>query len=691
MAVRVETLGDVAVVTLDSPPVNAIGRAEREGLLAAVEAVAADDAVVAAVLTGAGRAFAAGANAAEFDLPPEPPHLPAVVDAIEASAKPWVAAIDGPALGGGYELALACRERIASPRSVAGLPEVTLGVVPGAGGTQRLPRLIGFAAAIELIVEGKTLKAAEARQRGLIDAIVDDPRAAALDAARALAGTSWTPVSARPQPDVDAAAVAKARATAGRKLRGQVAPEEAIALVETAAATDFAAGVAIERAAFLRLRESEQAKALRHIFFAERAARRPPELKACTAREIGSAVVIGGGTMGAGIAYALNAAGIAVALVENDAAGLERAQANVGRLFDAAVSRGLMTVEAAADRRGRIAWTTDLDQQGDADLAIEAVFEDLAVKQEVFRRLDSALRPGALLATNTSYLDVNRIAAVTGRPEDVIGLHFFSPAHIMKLLEVVRADRTSNDTLATGLGLAAKLGKVPVISGVCDGFIGNRILARYREVADIIMIEGALPWEIDAAMVDFGFAMGLYATQDLSGLDIAYANRKRLAPTLDPKRRYVPIADRVVESGRLGRKTGAGWYRYPDGATQGVVDPELEALVLDEAQKAGVTRRPFGADEIRSRILAVMVNEAAEILREGIAARPSDIDVVEVFGYGFPRWRGGLLWHADRVGLAAILADLERYAAEDPIIWPVSPLLRDLVRQGRTFATLEQR
>ncbi|MGF1627443.1 MAG: 3-hydroxyacyl-CoA dehydrogenase NAD-binding domain-containing protein, partial [Alphaproteobacteria bacterium] len=552
MTVRVEIRGGIAVVTLDSPPVNAIGRAEREGLLVAVRRVADDPVVVAAVLTGAGRAFAAGANAAEFDLPPQPPHLPEVVDAIEASEKPWVAAIDGPALGGGYELALACRRRVAGPRALVGLPEVTLGVVPGAGGTQRLPRLIGFAPALELIAAGRTVKAAEATQLGMVDALADDPLAAAIDAAHALAGSPPAPLSARSRPIADAGTLAAARAAAARRMRGQDAPQAAIRLVETAAATDFAEGVRIERAAFLQLRESPQAKALRHIFFAERAARKRPELQAAAPGEIASAVVVGGGTMGAGIAYALNAAGIAVSVVETDAPALDRARSNVGRLFATAVQRGLMTEPEAAERQGRLGWATSLDGLGEADLAVEAVFEDLAVKQDLFRRLDAAMRPGALLATNTSYLDVNLIAAATARPEAVLGLHFFSPAHIMKLLEVVRADRTSAEALATALALAARLGKVPVVAGVCDGFIGNRILARYREVADMILIDGALPWEIDAAMVDFGFAMGLYATQDLSGLDIAYANRKRLAATRDPRRRYVAIADRVVEAGRLG-------------------------------------------------------------------------------------------------------------------------------------------
>ncbi len=685
MPVTVQNQGDVAVVTVDAPPVNAIGKAEREGLLAAVAQVADDDAVVGAVLTGAGKTFIAGADTREFDAPPMPPHLPDAVNAIEASAKPWVAAINGAALGGGCELALGCRQRIAGPRAMIGLPEVTLGVVPGAGGTQRLPRLIGFAAALDLISQGKAVKADTALALGIVDAIEDDPVTAAIAAARGLAGTPPDPLSERPSPELDEAALADAQAIVAKRMRGQIAPEHAIRLVQLATSTDFEDGARQERETFLELRAGPQAKALRHIFFAERAARRAPEASEGTAREIASAAVVGSGTMGAGIAYALAQAGIAVTVIEADATGIARGRANIARLYDAAVKRGLMDAEAARERQSAIAWSSDYGAAGSADLAIEAVFEDMDLKAQVFAALDAVLPAGAVLATNTSYLDVNRLAAGTGRPAEVLGLHFFSPAHIMKLLEIVRGDMTSADTLATGLALAARLGKVPVIAGVCDGFIGNRILARYREVADTILIDGALPWQIDAAMVEFGFAMGVYQTQDLSGLDISYANRQRLAPTRDPARRYVPIADKVCEMGRLGRKTGKGWYVYGEDGV-GQPDPEIELLVMDEAARAGVDRHPFSHEKIRTRVLAAMINEAADILAEGIARRPVDIDLVEVFGYGFPRWRGGLMWTADQIGLPSILANLERFAEQEPAMWPISPLLRDLVAKGGTFA-----
>ena len=684
MSVAIERRGTAALVFIDNPPVNAIGQAVRQGLLEAARALAGEDNLDRVVVTGAGSIFAAGADAREFDGPPVEPHLPDVIAAIEASTLPWIAAVNGAALGGGAEILLACRARIAAPKAVIGLPEVTLGVVPGAGGTQRLPRLVGLGPAVGMISEGRSVKAKEALELGLVDAIAEDPLEAAL--ALDLAEIAARPVlSALPAPADDPDAVAAARERAMKRMRGQTAPLEAIDLVASSASVPFAEAMAAERETFLRLRQLDQARALRHIFFAERGAKAPDWLAGAEPIDVRSAIVVGGGTMGASIAYALDQAGISACVVETDADGAERARHNIAKLVDGAVKRGLITAEKAEAQKARIAVRAGYGDLPEAQLAVEAAFEDMGVKKQVFSALEAALPADAILATNTSYLDVDEIAATVADPSRVLGLHFFSPAHIMKLLEIVRGAKSGKTALATGFALAKRLKKIAVLSGVCDGFIGNRILARYREAADIVLMDGSNPWEVDEAMVEFGYPMGPYEAQDLSGLDIAFANRKRQAPTRDPNRRYIPIADRMVEEGRLGRKASVGWYRYPGGGGK-VVDPLIEDLIREEAYFAKVARREFTADEIRDRLVAAMVNEAAAILEEGIAEKASDIDLVLVHGYGFPRWRGGLMHHADTVGAAAILSQIERYAEEDPVVWKPSPLLRHLAETGTRFA-----
>lgn len=682
MTVRIETRGGIAIVVMDSPPVNAINQETRKGLLQLFGNLASDPSIDRIILTGAGRSFAAGADAREFDLPPLEPHLPDVVLAIETCGKPVIAAIDGPALGGGYELALACSYRLASPKSVVGLPEVNLGVVPGAGGTQRLPRLIGIEKAASLISEGRTVKAKEALAVGMIDEVVDDPVAYAkgLDLEKL---RSVVPLSSRPRPEADDAAIEKARASAAKRKSGQTAPVTAIDLVTAVAVKDFSDAIEDEREAFLELRQSGQAKALRHLFFAERAARVPEDLKEVEPIGVKTAVVVGGGTMGASIAYSLNGIGVNVTIVEMTDEARSRAEANVSKLFDDAVRRGLMEAPAAAERQANINYNVGYDDLPRAELAIEAAFEDMAVKKEIFAKLSAGLPDNAILASNTSYLDINEIATAVPAPDRVLGLHFFSPAHIMKLLEVVRAEKTGPVALATGFELARRLRKIPVLAGVCDGFIGNRILARYREIADVTMIDGSTPSEIDAAMVEFGYPMGPYMAQDLAGLDIAYANRKRLELTRDPNRRYVKIADRLVEAGRLGRKAGRGWYHYEDGAA--AVDPAVEAVVLEEAERAGIERKSYDRQDIAERLVTAMINEGFDILHEGIAATPADIDLVLVHGYGYPRWRGGLMHTADTIGLHEVLARVRRYAAEDPVLWSPSPLLERLAEDGKTL------
>lgn len=674
--------GPYGYVTLDSPPVNAIGQPMRAALLEAVHWAEAEG-LDRVILSGAGRGFAAGADAREFDSPPAPPHLPDVLNRIEASPVPWIAAVHGAALGGGAELALACRYRIATPDAQIGFPEVVLGVVPGAGGTQRLPRLVGFDAALHMIPTGKPVAGTAARDIGLVDALDADP----VEAAEMLNSESLgmaVPVGTLNSGDATDAAFAAARDRAARKLRGQTAPGRAIDLLDIARGATLEAGMQAERETFLELRGTAEARALRHIFFAERGARQPAEI-APKVPPIRNAAVVGGGTMGTGIAYALSSAGIRVTLLETDDAAAARAQQNLESLLAQSQAKGALTAKQAAQTRKGVQIGTDYGAAREADLAIEAVFEDMAVKTRVLAALQDALPANTVLATNTSYLDVDALAATLDDPTRAVGLHFFAPAYAMKLLEIVHGHASSGRALATGYTLARQLRKIPVLAGPCDGFIGNRILARYREAADTVLMDGATPWEIDEAMVDFGYPMGPYEAQDISGLDIAHATRRRQDATRDPNRRYIPIADRMIELGKLGRKTGAGWYRYPGGGGK-VDDPIVADLAIEEAHFAGVTRRDFSPDEIRERLLTAMINEAADILYDGIAQSASDIDLVTVHGYGFPRWRGGLMHHADSLGATTLLERLHRLSQEDPLAWRPSPLIAACADRGIALA-----
>ncbi|MDO5631970.1 MAG: 3-hydroxyacyl-CoA dehydrogenase NAD-binding domain-containing protein [Paracoccus sp. (in: a-proteobacteria)] len=671
--VRLHHDGDVVVITIDNPPVNVTSQPVRAGLMAALDA-AAQSGAARIVLTGAGRAFVAGADVREFDAPPQPPALPDVVARIEASPVPVVVAINGAALGGGLELALACVARVAAPGAMLGLSEVTLGVVPGAGGTQRLPRLIGLAQAVAMLSEGRVIKADAAQAIGLVDALDDDP----LTHAAQMVLPDRPATGARPNPATDDAALNAARARAAKRSPRQIAPQRAIDLVAASARLPLDQGLALERAAFLDLKTGDQAAALRHVFFAERAAM---GLGRKGGDPIERAVVVGGGTMGAGIAYVLAQAGIQVATVEADAAAVERARGNLARLYADAVTRGKATAQqAAADQAARHSFHSGYGDLPPAQIAIEAVPEDLAAKQQVFAALDAALPADAILATNTSYLNPDAIAQPLRDPSRFLGLHFFSPAHVMKLVEVIRARATAPKALTTALRLTARLGKIPVLAGVCDGFIGNRILTRYRQICDVMLIQGALPAQVDAAMRGWGMAMGPYEVQDLSGLDIAYANRKRLNWASQPGVRYVPIADRIVETGRLGRKTGAGWYDY-DGGTA-TPSAMIDAIVTQASAEAGITRRAFSDEEIVARATTAMIAEGLQILDEGIATAPSDVDLVLVHGYGFPRWRGGPLHYAGRAGLTGVLARIEGYAAADPLSWQVPAILRRAVETG---------
>ena len=682
MQVTMRSENHVGYVTLSNPPVNAIGQVLRMGLLEAVR-WAERGRLDRVIVSGAGGIFAAGADAKEFDAAPQEPHLPEVLNAIDESFVPWIAAIDGVALGGGAEIAMACRMRIMAPGARIGLPEVTLGVIPGAGGTARLPRLAGLQKAVEMITTGKPIGAQEACSAGLIHTVEDDPIEAAFFVNSEALGCI-VPTWEYHAPVHDADLFRMARENLQAKMPGQEAPVRAIEVIEAGLALPFHAALAHERRVFLELKTGSQSKALRHLFFTQRAAKAPAHLKG-SALEVQHAAVVGGGTMGAGIAYALLSSGLQVTILEADADGLKRAEDNIGKIIEASLTRGMIDAAGGADLRSRLTLSTQYSQAATAQLAIEAAFEDLAVKQEILGKLDVVLSADAVLATNTSYLDINEMAAPLMDPTRVIGLHFFAPAHIMKLLEIVQGAQSSDRAIATGYALAKRLGKVPVCAGVCDGFIGNRILARYREAADTVFMDGSTPWEVDDAMVEFGYAMGPYEAQDLSGLDIAYANRQRQAPTRDPNRRYIPIADRMIELGKLGRKTSAGWYRYPGGEGK-VEDPIVADLAIEEAHFAGITRTDYSSQEMRQRIVLAMINEAADILDAGIAQSAGDIDLVTVFGYGFPRWRGGLMHYADSLGVETIVAQLEILAQEDPVAWKVSPLLRRCADAGQSLA-----
>jgi 3-hydroxyacyl-CoA dehydrogenase len=629
--------GTIAVVILDNPPVNAINGTVRTRLIALVDECDADPDIEAVILAGAGKLFVGGADITEFDRPVESPTLPEVIARIEQARKPWIAAIHGVAFGGGLEITLGCRFRVAAPGTKFGLPEVNLGIIPGAGGTQRLPRLIGIAAAIQIAAEMKTLSESEAEKLGLIDAIIEgDLKAGALAFARARLHEPLPPLAAeKPLDTVSDAIWTEAAQRIGKSAKGNIAPLKALEAIRHGAVHGIADGLRNERALFLDLRKSPEAAALRYLFFAERAAPRPADLKGVTAVPVQRVGVVGGGTMGIGIAAALRDADLPVVLVERDPESRARAEKALAALFAAAQQRGRLSAEAAAARLAGAAFSTNFADLADCDLVIEAVFEDLAVKRDVFRRLAAACRADAILATNTSYLDPGKLAEDLPHPEWLIGLHFFSPAQVMKLLEIIPTPQTRPEVLAAGFALAQKLGKIPVRSGICDGFIGNRILRRYRGEAEILLRAGVAIEAIDGAMRAFGMAMGPFEVQDLSGLDISHMHREAA------RARGETVAetpgDILVRAGRKGQKTGGGWYDYRPGDR--TPRPSAEVARLLAPMIAG--KHAMTPSEIAERLIGAMAAEGQAILDEGIAASPSDIDLVQVHGYGFPRWRGG--------------------------------------------------
>ena len=688
--VSYELVDGIGVITVDNPPVNALSHAVREGLHDAILA-AQKDASRAVLIVCAGRTFIAGADITEFGKPPREPHLPDLCNTIEASSKIVVAALHGTALGGGLEVALSCHYRCALPDAKVGLPEVKLGLLPGAGGTQRLPRLIGAQAALDLMTSGNPIGAGQAASLGLIDHVVDGELVdAAINWCRELAenGAARRATSELPVESIPDGAFDEYRSTLARRARGQVAPQRIVDCVEASLTGPFAEGLKIEREAFIDCMQSPQSAALRHMFFAERAAAKVHGLSRDTPlRDVNKVAVIGAGTMGSGIAMNFANAGMQVVLLEVDGEALARGLGIIERNYQGGVKRGKLTEEKALECRGRITGTTDYESLSDADLVIEAVFENLELKQQIFAKLDAVCRQGAILATNTSYQDVNRIAAATQRPQDVIGLHFFSPAHIMKLLEVVRAEKTADDVLATCMALAKKIRKTPVVSGVCYGFIGNRMLGHYAREAQLCIIEGATPEQVDTAMQEWGMAMGPLAVFDLAGLDVGYKARQGLPESERGDPRAFRVADALVEMNRLGQKTGAGFYRYDAETRERSSDPDVQALIEREAAALGVEQREIDTDEIVDRLIFALVNEGLNILDEGIAQRPGDIDVVYVYGYGFPAWRGGPMHYADAVGLAHVLERVREFEQRfGPENWTPAPLLEKLVNDGITLA-----
>ncbi|MEV0084808.1 3-hydroxyacyl-CoA dehydrogenase NAD-binding domain-containing protein [Saccharopolyspora sp. NPDC050642] len=675
---------DVAVLLLDNPPVNGLGDTVRKGLFEGIARAVADPAVRAVVLAGRGRGFSGGADVRQFNTPAAnaEPKLRQVIAAIEESAKPVIAAIHGMALGGGLELALGCHYRVVTADATLGLPEVNLGLVPGGGGTQRLPRLIGVAAALDMIQHARTVDGAKAVALGLADATFDgDPVDGGVEFARTVLDAPSHPVIGRRAPAAAEVDFAAARAAVSPRARNADAQRGAIDCVEHATELPLTDGLDRERAVFERLVGEPTSKALRHLFFAERKAAKAP---GPGNRPVKSVAVIGAGTMGGGIAMAFANAGYPVTVFEREQAPLDRGLALIRRNYEITANKGKLSQDEITQRLARIKPTLDMPDVADADLVIEAVFEEMPIKKAVFQQLDAVCKPGAILATNTSRLDIDEIAAATSRPQDVIGLHFFSPANVMRLLEVVRGARTADEVIDTSMRIAADIGKIPVLVKVCEGFVGNRMLTGYWREAWFLLEEGASPQQIDQAMKDFGMAMGPLTMSDLVGLDINWAARKRLAPTRPEHLRYSAVPDRICEQGRFGQKTNAGFYRYEPGDRTPIPDPAVEEIVEQCAREAGIERREISTEEIVDRCVLALINEGARIVEEGIVQRASDVDVVYVQGYGFPAWRGGPMHHARTTGLDVTLAKIKALHAAHGELWAPAPLLEHAVAEGRT-------
>jgi 3-hydroxyacyl-CoA dehydrogenase len=682
----------VAVITLNNPPVNGLGNELRAGILEGLQKAEKDPAVKAAVLIGGGKAFSGGADIREFNKPREKPDLPDVNDFQDSMKKPLLAAISGFALGGGLELALACHYRIATPKTQLGLPEVKLGILPGSGGTQRLPRVVPVAKAVEMMTTGNPVSAEQAMQLGLVDEVVqtDDLLGAAVAYANRLVAEKKPLKRIRDmkaKADVD---FGKIREQVAKASRGYPAPLEIVTCIEAAVDKPFDEGRKVERERFAYLVNTNESKSLRHAFFSERQTSKIPDVPEDTpVREVKKAAVIGAGTMGGGIAMSFTNAGIPVVITDSTQEALDRGIRKIKDNYAATVAKGRLKQDEMDKRMALLHASTKVEDIRDADIVIEAVFERMDVKQDLFRKLDAVAKPGAILATNTSTLDVDQIAAATKRPQDVIGTHFFSPANVMRLLEVVRAEKTSKEVLATTMKLGKTIKKLPVVSGVCDGFIGNRMLEKYVQQSLFLLDEGASPQQVDGALAKFGLAMGPFTMYDMAGNDIGWEIRKRRAKER-PDFVYGKFADRIAEQGWFGQKTGRGWYKYEPGAganaRKPIPDPEVEAMLEQYRKEMGYKTRPISDDEIVERCMYALANEGAHILEEGIALRASDIDMVYLTGYGFPPYRGGPMFYADTVGLASVVAAIEKFQkGYQGSQWRPAPLLVRLAKEGRRF------
>ncbi|MCY4356761.1 MAG: 3-hydroxyacyl-CoA dehydrogenase NAD-binding domain-containing protein [Gammaproteobacteria bacterium] len=690
--VTYELQGNIGIIRVNSPPVNALSQAVRQGLLDAITTAQAD-ASDAVVLSCEGRTFIAGADITEFGKPRREPMLPQVLDALENSSKLVVAAIHGTAFGGGFEVSLACHYRCALASAQVGLPEVKLGLLPGAGGTQRTPRLSGVKFALDMIASGNPVAAVRAREVGLLDAIIEDKDllVGAMAYAKQLV-ESGAPMKRIRDLSVDPQSVEpgffeEARKKLAARARGQIAPDRIVSCIEAAVAMPMDEGLLRERELFIELMQSPESAAMRHIFFAERQAAKIKDLpKDTPTRNINSVAIIGGGTMGGGIAMCFANVGIPVVLVEIDDESLQRGLGIIRKNYNITMQKGKLTEDKMAQRLALISGSTDYADIAEVDLVIEAVFENLELKKEIFAKLDSNCKPGAILATNTSYQDVDAIAAATSRPQDVVGMHFFSPANVMRLLEVVRGEKSADDVLATTMRIGKKIGKVCALSRVCYGFIGNRMLGGYAREAQMLLLDGCTPQQVDSALERFGMAMGPLAMGDLAGLDVGYkARQARKELTDDPK--LFRMGTRLVEMGRYGQKTGSGFYKYDPETRRRMPDPEVDTMIRREAEKFEVQQREVSDEEIHARCFFPLINEGARILEEGIAQRPSDIDTVYVFGYAFPAAKGGPMYYADQIGLDRVYASIcefrDRYGAD---YWQPAPLLERLAGEGKTFA-----
>jgi 3-hydroxyacyl-CoA dehydrogenase len=685
--------GTVAVITLDNQPVNALGLGVRRGVADGLERAANDASVGAVVLTGAGATFCGGADVSEFGLPAmtASPHLTDLCDLVEGFPKPVVAALNGLALGGGLELAMCCHYRVALATAQVGLPEVKLGILPGAGGTQRLPRLAGPERPLNMIVSGTPVAARELAKTALFDEVVESDVVSAAIAHAQRAVEAKLPLKKARDikiqfPNAEAF-FDFARGAVAPLAKNYPAPGKCIDAVEAAVLKPFDEGMRVERTAFTELLNSTESKALRHVFFAIRAASKISDVPSGTpSRPVESVAIIGAGTMGGGIAMNFANAGVPVTVLETAQAALEKGLGVVRKNYEGTLKKGRLTQKDFDKRLGLIKGTLAYDDIAQADLVIEAVFEDLQVKKQVFETLDAKMKSGAILASNTSTLDLDKIAAFTRRPGDVVGLHFFSPANVTKLLEIVRGAKTAKDVLATSLGIAKQIKKIGVVAGVCDGFIGNRMLNAYFRQMDFLLDAGALPSQIDKALEAFGFAMGPFRVSDLAGNDIGWSIRKRLYAEY-PDRAYSKIPDRICELGRFGQKTGAGWYDYKPGERNALPSEVVTNIILEESSRLGLARRKIGDEEIVERALYSLINEGARILEEGIAQRSSDIDVVYIAGYGFPDFRGGPMFYADTVGLPNILRAMRAFAkGYQPDAWHPAPLLEKLATENGSFA-----